>query len=280
MRISLSAKNKTSFITGRIKEPDEASKPDEYALWQYCNDMVLSWILNSIEPELANSVLSCNTPHAIWEDLRERFSLGNAPCIFQIQRDIYKIEQGSMSVVAYYTKLKGLWDELAFFNSPVICTCGAQNDCTKLIQFLKGLNESYSGTRCQILLMNPLPSIRQAYASIAQEEKQRELGSSISIPSNTAAMAVVAISTGINPTNRSTRSFFSVPIVVIYTTEKQHATRKMGTLLVIPRTKPGINVKMIDDQDLGFFANFLGIFIFILVIAYHYVVADPKYEGN
>jgi|UniRef100_A0A2N9HZA4 hypothetical protein len=37
---------------------------------------------------------------------------------------------------------------------------------------------------------------------------------------------------------------------------------------------------MIDDQDLGFFANFLGVFIFVLVIAYHFVVADPKYEGN
>ncbi|KAL3613816.1 hypothetical protein CASFOL_041890 [Castilleja foliolosa] len=37
--------------------------------------------------------------------------------------------------------------------------------------------------------------------------------------------------------------------------------------------------EMIDDQDLGFIANFLGIFIFGLVIAYHYVVADPKYEG-
>ncbi|CAI0443112.1 unnamed protein product, partial [Linum tenue] len=35
---------------------------------------------------------------------------------------------------------------------------------------------------------------------------------------------------------------------------------------------------MFDDQDLGFFANFLGIFIFLLVIVYHYVVADPKYE--
>ncbi|CAN6867308.1 hypothetical protein HID58_089982 [Brassica napus] len=35
---------------------------------------------------------------------------------------------------------------------------------------------------------------------------------------------------------------------------------------------------MFEDQDLGFFANFLGIFIFILVIAYHFVVADPKFE--
>ncbi|KAM5577028.1 hypothetical protein ABKV19_007729 [Rosa sericea] len=190
MRISLSAKNKTGFITGRIKELDASLNPDEHALWQRCNDMVLSWVLNSIEQELADSVLSCNTPHAIWEDLRERFSLGNAPRIFQIQRDIYRIEQASMTVAAYYTKLKGLWDELASFNSSVTCTCGAQNDRTRLMQFLMGLNESYSGTRGQILLMNPLPSVRQAYASVAQEEKQRELGSSVSIPSNTAAMAV------------------------------------------------------------------------------------------
>ncbi|KAB2010665.1 hypothetical protein E1A91_D10G262800v1 [Gossypium mustelinum] len=40
------------------------------------------------------------------------------------------------------------------------------------------------------------------------------------------------------------------------------------------------STKMIDDQQLGFLANFLGIFIFGLVIAYHYVMADPKYEGN
>ncbi|KAL2608779.1 hypothetical protein R1flu_027352 [Riccia fluitans] len=36
--------------------------------------------------------------------------------------------------------------------------------------------------------------------------------------------------------------------------------------------------KMIDDQDLGFLANFLGICIFVLVVAYHYVVADPKFD--
>lgn len=37
---------------------------------------------------------------------------------------------------------------------------------------------------------------------------------------------------------------------------------------------------MIDDQDLGFIVNSLGIFIFGLVIAYHYVAADPKYEAT
>lgn len=60
-------------------------------------------------------------------------------------------------------------------------------------------------------------------------------------------------------------------------------TRKLIPLLL--RTKGIVAhvlfvlVQMIDDQDLGFIANFLGIFIFALVIAYHYVTADPKYEA-
>nr|XP_045088934.1 uncharacterized protein LOC109759705 [Aegilops tauschii subsp. strangulata] len=47
-----------------------------------------------------------------------------------------------------------------------------------------------------------------------------------------------------------------------------------------PPTDPrGGRQDVFDDQDLGFFTNFLGIFIFVLVIAYHFVMADPKYEN-
>ncbi|GER39813.1 glycosyltransferase subunit 4 [Striga asiatica] len=55
-----------------------------------------------------------------------------------------------------------------------------------------------------------------------------------------------------------------------------------GVIWKFVNTGPMIygQIHMIDDQDLGFFANFLGIFIFVLVIAYHYVMADPKYEGQ
>lgn len=38
--------------------------------------------------------------------------------------------------------------------------------------------------------------------------------------------------------------------------------------------------KMVDDQALGYIADYLGMFIFALVIAYHLVIADPKYEAN
>ena len=57
------------------------------------------------------------------------------------------------------------------------------------MQFLMGLNESYSSVRGQILLMNPLPTVRQAYSSICQEEKQRTIGAFRSTP-DSVAMAV------------------------------------------------------------------------------------------
>lgn len=226
MKISLTAKNKTGFITGTIKEPSAIKKPEDHALWQRCNDMVLSWILNSLEPDLADLVLSCTTPYAIWEDLRERFALGKAPRIFQVQRDIYKIEQGQMSIASYYTKLKALSDELASYNTAENCTCGAQNDRTKLMQFLMGLNESYAGTRGQILLMNPLPYVRQAYASVTREEKQRELGSTSLVPSNTAAMAVCNTTTlqpqPMNQGNQGSNSRNRPPVRCTYCSQYFH----------------------------------------------------------
>ena len=63
-----------------------------------------------------DSVIYYSTAHEVWEDLREPLSQSNAPCIFEIQRDIVCLRQEQLSVSAYYTKLKGLWDELASYN--------------------------------------------------------------------------------------------------------------------------------------------------------------------
>lgn len=40
----------------------------------------------------------------------------------------------------------------------------------QIIQFLTGLNESFSVVKTQILLMDPLPSINKVYSSVVQEE--------------------------------------------------------------------------------------------------------------
>ncbi|BFG35181.1 hypothetical protein CerSpe_214550 [Prunus speciosa] len=91
--ISLSAKNKFSFGDGTVKMPSAKTHLDDFSLWKRCNDMVLSWLLNKPEPDIADSVIYSTIAHEIWEDLRERFSQSNAPRIFQIQRDLSSLTQ-------------------------------------------------------------------------------------------------------------------------------------------------------------------------------------------
>jgi len=177
--ISLSAKNKLGFINGTISIPGESDP--KYMLWQRCNDMVLSWILNSLNQELANSVLYVETPSEIWLDLQERFSQGDFSHHYQVQRSIVELQQNQDSIFAYYTKIKTLWDELKMSSPAIQCTCGGMKQLSnneekmRLGQFLMGLNESYSAIRGQIMLMQPLPTVKKAYSLLCEEEKQRGL---------------------------------------------------------------------------------------------------------
>ncbi|XP_009592770.2 uncharacterized protein [Nicotiana tomentosiformis] len=50
----LSVKNKVGFITGKYKKPDSGHPTFEQ--WERCDDMVTSWILNSLSKDLADSL--------------------------------------------------------------------------------------------------------------------------------------------------------------------------------------------------------------------------------
>lgn len=176
MLISLSAKNKIGFVNGSIKVPE--SKDPKFQIWQRCNDMVLSWILNAIHPDIASSVIYADTAADVWEDLKERFSQGDDSRIFQIRQEIVEHRQGQQSVSTYYTKMKALWDELASYQKPICCTCGGLKALTereeneRVMQFLMGLNDSYSTIRGSILMMSPLPDTRKTHALVLQQERQ------------------------------------------------------------------------------------------------------------
>ena len=54
MRMALDAKSKLGFVDGSHTKP---SSPADISLWERCNDMVLSWILNSIDKFIVDSLI-------------------------------------------------------------------------------------------------------------------------------------------------------------------------------------------------------------------------------
>jgi hypothetical protein len=130
MTVALNSKNKLCFVNGSIRISSKQTDPEGYAVWSRCNDMVHSWIINTLISEISDRVIYYSTTQEVWEDLHYRFSQSNVPRIFKIQRDIACLRQDQLSISAYYTKLKGLWDELAFYNDTVH---GAQQDQQRLM---------------------------------------------------------------------------------------------------------------------------------------------------
>ncbi|GMI87315.1 hypothetical protein HRI_002400800 [Hibiscus trionum] len=104
------------------------------------------------------------------------------------------MSQGDSSVSSYFTRLKLLWDEYASLVPFSSCDCDASQQKLKhvqqqrLFQFLNGLNDTYDAIRSQLLLMQPLPSVNQAYSMVVQEESQRLYLSGVSPVSDSMAM--------------------------------------------------------------------------------------------
>ncbi|XP_048492976.1 uncharacterized protein LOC125493557 [Beta vulgaris subsp. vulgaris] len=160
VRCALIAKNKDGFSTRSTPKPSESSQV--YLKWIRADYMVMSWILSSMTPQIA-----------------DHFAY----------KEIDSLRQENLTIIAYYGKIKRLWDELkSLIVSPTYC-CGALSKCScqfvkrladikaedKLMQFLLGLNSGFDSTITNILSMEPLPTINKAFSIAQQIEKQKEI---------------------------------------------------------------------------------------------------------
>ncbi|VFQ64259.1 unnamed protein product [Cuscuta campestris] len=196
IKISLISKMKLGFIDGTCRKPAIGSP--NYAQWERCDNMVFSWILNSIQSDLAEAFLYASSSVELWKELEERFGQSNGPLIYQIEKKIADQQQNNDSVGTYFTKLKKLWDEMDNVTNPVVCECGG---CTcdakrkvaeaeqrrRLVKFMMGLNDGFDMVRGQILLMPEHPSPSKACSLVQQVERQKSITSVSAIRTEMAA---------------------------------------------------------------------------------------------
>ncbi|XP_019081951.1 uncharacterized protein LOC109124309 [Vitis vinifera] len=150
IQLALEARRKFEFLEDTITGPQP---PYTQSDWNTVNAMLVSWITNTIDPELKTSIAKCEQPK-------------------------------SMSVTTYYSKLNVLWEELFKHESLISCTCcssctaaslhQARREQGKLHDFLMGLNtDLYAQLRTNILSQDPLPSLDRAYQLVIQDERVR-----------------------------------------------------------------------------------------------------------
>nr|XP_009804044.1 PREDICTED: uncharacterized protein LOC104249333 [Nicotiana sylvestris]XP_016468657.1 PREDICTED: uncharacterized protein LOC107791162 [Nicotiana tabacum] len=121
--VALSIRNKLDFISGSSTKLPLGSPLARQ--WQRCNNLVVSWLINSLSKEISRSVEYSESAKEIWCELEERYGKADGARIR-------------------------------------VCTCGgkaAEDEEQKVYQFLMGLNDTYMQTHNNILMMKPLPSV-------------------------------------------------------------------------------------------------------------------------
>ncbi|XP_019094447.1 PREDICTED: uncharacterized protein LOC109129886 [Camelina sativa] len=184
VRMGLNVRNKLGFIDGTILKP--ASDHRDFGSWSRCNDMVSTWLMNSVSKEISQSLLFIPTAEGIWKNLLARFKQDDAPRVFEIEQRLNSIQQDASDVTTYYTRLVTLWEEHKNYVELPVCTCG-KCECnaatlweklqerSRVTKFLMGLNDSYDATRRHILMLQPIPTIETAFNMVTHDERHRSI---------------------------------------------------------------------------------------------------------
>ncbi|KAL8144971.1 hypothetical protein AgCh_003257 [Apium graveolens] len=185
MEINLSSKRKLGFITGIVPMPTE--DPNKLEMWETCNNMIIAWLTNNVSTTIKQSIMYMTSASEIWANLEMRFALTNGSRKYKLNKDLYELKHGTLSVTEFYISLKSVWAELNSLNLlPAIATPNpdvrklldiihTQKEESRLFQFLNGLSDEFNAQRSHILMLNPLPTVETACASLEQEEAQRSL---------------------------------------------------------------------------------------------------------
>jgi len=170
---SIEAKNKLGFVDGTIVRPEEYDP--YYLIWKRCNNMVKSWLLNSVTKQIYSSILYFATASEIWKDLHTRFHKSNLPRLYKLRQQIHSLRQGTMDLSTYHTKTQSLWEELSSLQVTArsVEALLAERETNRVIDFLMGLNSNYDTVRSQILMKKSLPSLSEVYNMLDQYDSQR-----------------------------------------------------------------------------------------------------------
>lgn len=97
--------------------------------------MITSQILNSLSPDLPDSLHYVNNAQELWGELEERYDQTNGCKLYQLQKEINDLVQGTLDITGYYTKMKKLWEEMNTIDVNSQCNCvRACGGKTKLVK--------------------------------------------------------------------------------------------------------------------------------------------------
>ncbi|XP_044328143.1 uncharacterized protein [Triticum aestivum] len=155
-----------------------------YGPWIAKDQQVLSYLLNSMSPEILAQVVGKDSAFELWTTVTNLFASQSQSRITNLRIAITNTKKGSMSSSAYMAKMKSLGDELAAVGRPV-------SDPGMVDYILAGLDRDYDSVVVAIGAVKNTITADDLFAQISAFDQRMEmLGDSSSGGFHSSAIAV------------------------------------------------------------------------------------------
>ncbi|XP_039004046.1 uncharacterized protein LOC120130986 [Hibiscus syriacus] len=180
VRLFITSRQKQQYLSDNM--PILNPSNPQYDNWLTENTTIMSWLLNSMLPDINANFMFYTTASKIWNAAKETYSnQENSSSLFSIECRINDLKQGDLTVMEYFTQLSRLWQQIDLLETPAWQT-GVDAKLYKgllekqrIFQFLSGLSVSLDDILGRIMGIRLLLSLHEVFSEVRREGSHRSL---------------------------------------------------------------------------------------------------------
>ncbi|MFV0960820.1 hypothetical protein QML37_31495, partial [Klebsiella pneumoniae] len=158
-------------IDGSVEKP--TSSDSFFKEWRSTNDVIFSWLINSMEQSVSANFTFLDTTEEIWECAKELYGEQfNAARMYHLSQKKCNLKKGSGPISEYLGTFKSMWDEMDVY-APItndLAQAKKLREQDRIFEVLAGLPPDFEHLRGQILMSNDLPSLSTVFSMLIREE--------------------------------------------------------------------------------------------------------------
>jgi hypothetical protein len=167
--IDPSVKPPAAFLPVAADAADKTPVPNpEHAKWVTKDHQVRSYLFSSLSKEVFSQVSSATTAAELWAAIQANHASQSHARVMSTRMALATASKGASSLADYYTKMKGLADDMA--------AVGCKIDDEELVSFiLAGLGDEYESVIAAVAARVEPITVPKLYAQLISHEQRKQL---------------------------------------------------------------------------------------------------------
>ncbi|CAO2202567.1 unnamed protein product [Urochloa humidicola] len=155
-------------IIVKVADKEEKKPNPAYEHWEAQDQQVLSYLLSSLSTNVLTQVSACETAAEAWKTIEATFASQSRAKAVNVRLALSTTKKGNMSIVEYFTKMKGFGDEMAAAGRPL-------QDEDLIEYILTGLDEDFTPLVSALVARVEPVSVDELYSQLLSFETRLEL---------------------------------------------------------------------------------------------------------